>query len=115
MKKNIFFAIVLCLLVVGCLETYDRTIKICDEKLYVEKFTTSVGLDAEYLTDSVNFRLYVGKRDDEHENFVYECKIDSVFIEKIDLSGNSKRILETKAYSLKELKKNSPLAQGVAR
>ena len=115
MKKNNLLAILLCMLIVGCLETYDRTIKICDEKLYVEKFTTGVGLDAEYLTDSVNFRLYIGKRDDEHENFTYECKIDSVFIEKIDVSGKKKRVLEMKAYSLKELKKNGPLVQGVTR
>jgi hypothetical protein len=106
MKKNNLLSVLSCLLIVSCSKTYERTTKVCDEKLYVEIFSTGVGLDTEYLTDSVNFRLYVGKRDDEHENFTYQCKADSIFIKKIDSSKKEVQVLETSAYSLKELKNN---------
>jgi len=64
-------------------EKYQRTSKVCDDNLYVEKFSVnSWGLFCHYLTDSANFRLPVGDYDEEHERFSYECKGDSIRIVK---------------------------------
>ena len=89
----------------GCLKRYKHTTKVCNNSLYVEVYNINpAGVDADYLTDSINFKLYVGSWDNEHEHFAYECKSDSIFIEKLDVSEAKFRVLEKKAYSLQELK-----------
>lgn len=97
------------LLMISCREKYKRTSKVCDAKLYVEVFNVNpAGVDVHYLTDSLNFRFYVGKFDNEHQNFSYYCKNDSVIIRKletIDLSGERK-IMQTRVFNLQELRKS---------
>ena len=83
------FSCALFLLISSCAEKkYKRTKKIPDRKLYVEVFTAnSLGLNQEYLTDSLTFRMYVGTVDEEHDFYTYESRGDSLYIKKI-LTGN---------------------------
>jgi len=102
-----YFLLLTILLCIGCSKVYKRTSKVCDDKLYFEVFNVNpAGVDEGYLTDSLNFRLYVGKWDNEHENFHLMCDGDSVIIEKLDRVDTTSflKAIETKKYSLKELK-----------
>jgi len=107
--KNCYFPVIfLWILLAGCVKQYKRTIRVCDNKLYLEIFNVNpAGIDSHYLTDSLNFRLYVGKFDNEHENFHYACEGDSLFIERIasiDTTGKM-TVMETRVYNLIDLKK----------
>lgn len=70
---------------------HSSTIGVCDKLLLVEKYLISGGgayggdRVSDYLTDSINFRMYVGTLDNAHENFNYECKGDSVYIERVSI------------------------------
>ena len=60
-----------------------------------------------YLTDSINFRIYLGVFDEEREMITVKCKGDSIYIKKTAKSvseSNKLEIVETKTYSLKYLK-----------
>jgi hypothetical protein len=90
MKKNILFLIILCCLWATCKKKHKYTLKLpsCNENIYIEQFNVNpAGVDADYLTDSLNFRVYVGKWDNEHEFFSYVCMGDSILIKKIDITG----------------------------
>jgi len=91
----------------GCIKAYIRTLKVCDKKMYVEIFNTNpAGVNSEYVTDSLNFRMYVGKVDEEHEDFVYRCSQDSLIIEKFGLRqmDTVRHTLEIRAFSIAKLK-----------
>jgi len=93
-------------LFMSCAKVYKRTTKVCENTLYFEVFNVNpAGVDAGYLTDSINFRLYIGKWDNEHEYFHLMCDGDSLTIDKEPIvdSGFPKPI-EPQKYSLKELK-----------
>ena len=91
----------------GCIKKYKYTTKVCEHTLYVEAFNVNpAGVDADYITDSVNFRLYVGKFDNEHEIYRYSCSGDSLLIRKfavLDFSG-IRKVIDTRVFSIKELK-----------
>ena len=61
---------------------------------------------SDYLTDSLNFRLYVGIHGDE-DNFEYACANDSIYIIRLSQRGVEKaKIVDTlEVYSLNELKR----------
>ena len=90
------------------------TTKICDS-FYIEKYNIfrqgAFGGDirSHYLTDSVNFRVYIGSYDNGYQHYYYKCTDDSIyvyFLERINNEiGNVKRKLH-KAYNIKELKKS---------
>ncbi len=81
-------ALLLCIALTNCTKKYKFTAKVCDKNLFVEVFNVNTfGVDADYLTDSVNFRKYIGDFDYEHENYSYACKGDSIFIIKT-VNGN---------------------------
>lgn len=108
MKGYCLSATLMCLLLMGCVKKYKFTSNVCNGKLYAENFNVNpAGVDAVYLTDSLNFRLYVGKFDNEHENFHFICKEDSVVIEKIASIDTTSimRVIETRVYNLVDLKK----------
>jgi hypothetical protein len=51
--------------------------------LYVENFEVNpFGIDEVYLTDSLSFRIFIGKYDIEHETFSFVCKENDVMIYK---------------------------------
>ena len=87
-KASGLFIVILCTLFLGCEKKYKYTAKVCDKKLFVEVYEVNpFGVDADYLTDSVNFRKYIGNSDAEHEDYSYTCSGDSVHILKT-VSGN---------------------------
>lgn len=85
---------------------YKRTIIVCDRNLFVETFNVNpAGVDSDYITDSLNFRMYVGKFDSDHEVFNYRCMGDSIVIRKfaqLDMSGM--KVIKTEIFSLNDLK-----------
>lgn len=108
MKRYHLYALGILLLLSGCVKRYKRTTKLCNDRLYVEVYNVNpAGVDADYLTDSVNFRMYVGKFDNEHEIYSFICQDDSVVIIKLTKSDTSgiMEVMETKVYSLQNLKK----------
>jgi hypothetical protein len=69
------------------------------------------GLNSAYLTDSLNFRIFLGVYDEGNERFEVKCLGDSIVIEKtstegIDLRWNDPLLQDKKIYSLKDLKKS---------
>ena len=100
----IFFG---CIMFSSCRKKYEATRRICDKKMYMEIFNINpAGVDAEYLTDSLSFRLYVGKYDSEHEGFFYSCVGDSVKIEKMAIVDTTSvmKVIQTRYYSILKLK-----------
>jgi hypothetical protein len=94
---------------------------LCGDSVFVEQYIVSGGgaqggdRVSDYVTDSINFRFYVGTFDNAHENITYECKDDSVYLEKIyrQVDGapyNTKvviKVLERKTIDLKFLRKQN--------
>jgi hypothetical protein len=108
MKKTCLFILLACVILSSC-KRYKRTVKVCDGKLFVECFETNpMGVEADYLTDSSSFRMYVGKVDAEHQDYIYRCSNDSLIIDKYGMEqmDTSRRVLETRVFSLSKLKKD---------
>jgi len=82
-------------------------------KLYIETFSAGLAgnLTAQYLTDSVNFRIYIGTFDDETEWFYYRFNGDSVYVEKIQNIDETALVktIDKKVYNLTDLKKSHSL------
>jgi hypothetical protein len=84
--------------------------------LYVESYLISCGfmatdVDALYLTDSLNFRLYEGTYDEGDGSIVTSCKGDSILIEKyvhekLGVNFGALKVVERKSYNLNDLKRN---------
>ena len=102
--------------------TYDRsdyrkTVKV-SKGYYVEVFRIASSgafgsdLSAVYLTDSIHFRFFVGKADQQLNRYVYKFEKDTVIVLNTDNTGFEKqgRIIDERKYSLKDLKllKNYP-------
>lgn len=88
----------------------------CACHLYIETYCVYGGgawgsdVDAHYLTDSINFRMYLGVADEEDERISVKCKGDRIDYKKIiiassGLEWNRPKIIEQKRYSIKDLKK----------
>ena len=109
--KTYMLILFACLLFPGCGRKYDRTVKVCGDSLYVEVYDMNlVGTSLDYLTDTINFRLFVGKYDNEHENFNYRCEGDTLSIRKIQRAleiGGKKTVTSIRKYSITQLKKNN--------
>jgi hypothetical protein len=60
---------------------------------------------SDYITDSINFRVFVGIHGDD-ENFEYECKNDSLIIIRLStISVEQAKVIDTlKTYSVDRLK-----------
>lgn len=104
MKNPLTFIILIffSFLLASCIKKYSRTITVCDEKLFVEKYDHNfVDVAYCYLTDSSNFRMYVGKFDNEHGGYSFNCKGDSIEISE-DYDG---KIINIRKYSLINLRK----------
>ena len=78
--------------------------------LYREKFSVFSGgawsaeLYSDYLTDSVNFRIYIGTHD-EREGISYECNGDAIIATKFTFKegSNTSTILSEWRFSLSKL------------
>jgi len=90
------------------------TLPLCDHRFYVEIYTINgggaLGGDrvSTYLTDSINFRKYLGTYINSNESIATVCKGDSIYIyrTKIDDSTHKPKIVSTTIYSAENLKKN---------
>lgn len=93
-------------------DTHSSTVMVCNKSLFVETYTIfgngAYGGDrvSDYLTDSTNFRIYIGTYDNGDEGYSYECKGDSINVYKITgRRENKNKIISTTVYSLSELRK----------
>ena len=104
MKRSKFIIVILITFVLaGCHEKYNRTISVCDGKLFVERYEHSfIDVAYYYLTDSTSFRMYVGKFDNEHAGYSFKCYNDSLSISE----HYEEKVIKTKKYSLNELRKS---------
>jgi len=113
---NKLFAFLIMILLLGCVDKkskkeYRDTIAVCDN-LYVEVYRVfgsgAYGGDllSDYLTDSTNFRIYIGTYDDYKENYSYKCKGKGIVVEKINRENkDSVKVIETKSLDIDVLKK----------
>jgi hypothetical protein len=95
------------LVYVGCAGKHKATIKVCGDQFYIESFNVNpAGVDEDYLTDSLSFRVYIGKYDNDHQNFSYVCKGNSITIMKLEMEnqGNQMKITNSKILSFADLK-----------
>ena len=91
-------------------EKHLKTYKICN-KLYLEVFKVfgsgAYGGDihAEYVTDSIHFRMFIGTEDTANEILFTSCKNDSLIIKKstINREKKSQQLNFLKTYSIKGL------------
>jgi hypothetical protein len=107
MDSKTIYILLGCVMFSGCIKKYKRTVKVCEGTLYAEIFNVNpAGVDAGYITDSVNFRLYAGKFDNEHENIRFWCSGDSLVLQKIaDVDTSiARQVIDTRVFSIKELK-----------
>ena len=88
----------------GCYKKYRSTSTVCNKKFFVEQFNhTSIDVAYDYLTDSSNFRIYVGKFDYEHGYYRYNCRNDS-----IDISETYEgKVINSRKYSIIYLRKRN--------
>lgn len=113
--KSILITLLVLPLLMGCFDRKNKqklfAKKLVCNQLWREKFRVFSGgaysaeLYSDYLTDSMNFRIYVGSHD-ESSSFDYQCAGDSVFVRKFAHDGNSKIIIEEKILSVSMLKKS---------
>ena len=94
-------------------ESHYSTTTVCD-KLYVETFTIFGGAGggdrvSAYLTDSTNFRIYVGAYVQGYGFYSYKCHGDTVRIFKVTEKENQARSKDSNDYSLSHLKKERRL------
>jgi hypothetical protein len=84
-----------------------------EHNLYIEVYSTGLtgNLKSEYLTDSTNFRVYLGTFDDERGYIHCTVKGDRVLVEKREHGKeacpqwDALKVVERKSYSLNELKR----------
>jgi len=105
MKKLSISLIVMLLsfYITGCYKKYSRTISVCDGNIFVERYHHNfIDVAYYYLTDSINFRIYVGKFDNEHGGYSFKCQNDSITIFK-SYEGKNTNVIK---YSLVDLRNN---------
>ncbi|MBK7389099.1 MAG: hypothetical protein IPN13_12200 [Bacteroidetes bacterium] len=93
-----------------------RTYKVCDD-LYAEVFCAfgqgafGGSRDAEWITDSINFRLFLGSFDEIEGGFSYKCNGDTIYVmQRPDaIAGNPKDTSVTTIYKISDLKKKQNL------
>jgi len=119
-----FFIVMLTITIAYCLPSHNRSKKYykhtgelcnyqkgnCVCNLYAEYYCVETGymttdVNAEYLTDSVNFRKYLDVYDEGDEHINVTCKGDKITVTKTSSEMWSKpQVLERKTYSLAFLK-----------
>jgi hypothetical protein len=104
MKKSstLIIVILFSFFLAGCYKKYSRTITVCDEKIFVERYEHNfIDVAYYYITDSSNFRMYVGKFDNEHGGYSIKCQGDSLAISE-HYEG---KVINIRKYSLVDLRK----------
>jgi hypothetical protein len=113
LKTEIISALLFCIVLTSCVKKYKFTSKVCDKILFVENFNVNpFGVAASYLTDSVNFRKYIRRWDEDHETYRFYCKDDNVLIMKT-VEGNRWAQWDTAANGMISLKSNLDTIQNL--
>jgi hypothetical protein len=82
MKIQFLIILLFSLPVFGCSHIHTVTADLGDH-LYLEYFNINpAGVEEVYLTDSVNFKVYIGKYDTEHQKIGCEVKGDTLVVFK---------------------------------
>ena len=115
MKKRMFIIFLVIFAIGGLLVIYWKmrernrnhyitSFNICN-RLTVEKFEVSSfsNLYADYLTDSLNFRKFIGTYH-YYEDILYDCRGDSVLIRKVNNDESQPILIESKSYNIALLK-----------
>jgi hypothetical protein len=120
--KMLVRLVVVCMLVscLGCRNDmsksgYHSTLPICDRRFFVETFTImgggAFGGDREsvYLTDSLNFRKYLGTYVNTEEYISIVCRGDSIYIYRTRENKHTHKndIENTRIYSVQDLRKSN--------
>jgi hypothetical protein len=87
--------IVFCSLLPECIQTYHSTIKLCN-KVYIQRFDVYPDYQKIFFTDSLNFRMYVGRLDLEHEYYIYNCNGNNIDIIKVETGSKNCRTVTLK-------------------
>jgi hypothetical protein len=112
MRRKIIFIIIVSLLFWGCSERYIKSEPICDSRFYVEVYTEWSDMGVCYLTDSTNFRIKADRFNIESEYHNYQCKSDSLIIEKWSKDETTpKHILAIEKYAIKKLVEEGTLGK----
>ncbi|HTI93558.1 MAG TPA: hypothetical protein VL727_23330 [Puia sp.] len=93
---------------------YHQSYRVCDGALFAESYTIvgggAYGGDrvSAYLTDSVNFRIYLGTYITGNEAIAVTCEGDSVSVYRSEMSNKTRQreIVKTWKYSGEELRKS---------
>ncbi len=108
--KN-FLLVIVCIVSASCYKRYIGTRIIC-KNLYVEIFDIDFlgGNDACYLTDSMSFRVLVGKFDPESGNYRFHCVGNNIYLQKYIhrnsyISDTVNIVTEKRVFDLAKLKK----------
>ena|ERR1700677_4665433 len=97
MKFRFLFILLFSFPVLGCFQRHRSTFDLGNH-LYSEYFYFNpAGVDKVYLTDSTNFRVYVGEFDTEHERFSFEFNGDTILIYKTKAGIGRVRIMQDSA------------------
>ena len=100
--SKLTYVILFSFLLTGCYKKYDRTITVCNGNLFVERYShNSIDVAYYYLTDSTNFRIFIGKFDNEHGGYHFNCLNDSIEIFEV----YEEKIVNSKKYSFVNLRK----------
>jgi hypothetical protein len=103
------------ILIIGCVDKKSKqklfaTKSVCNN-IWREKYRVFSGgafsaeLYSDYITDSVNFRFYVGSHD-EYAGFEYKCNGDTLFVRKFKVNEDrSSSIIENSIFRLSVLRK----------
>lgn len=102
-----YCSLILVSLLTGCIERHRFTSDLGNH-LYAEMFDYNpAGTGTEYLTDSTNFRVYVGQFDSDHENFAFKITGDTIRITKLTTAySGDKQVIGELELSRKYLTKN---------
>ena len=77
--------------------------------IFVETYKVSEkepDLRSNFLTDSMQFRVFVGLYRESEGSFSYTCEGDSIIADKLLWEkGESRKIIDTKVFSLSKLQK----------
>ena len=104
MKKSskLIYVVLLSFFLTSCYKKYSRTITVCNGKLFVERYRHNfIDIAYYYLIDSSNFRIYIGKFDNEHGGYYFNCRKDSIEISEL----YEQKVLNYRKYSLIDLRK----------
>ncbi|OQP38771.1 hypothetical protein A4H97_18815 [Niastella yeongjuensis] len=103
------------ILIISCIDKKSKKelfVKrsVCNN-IWREKYLVSSGgahsaeLYSDYITDSVNFRVYIGSHD-EYGGFDYNCNGDSLFVRKVmNNDDGSASIIDSSIFRLSVLRK----------